>query len=175
MSSLSGIGGMGGDPLQFLREVRGQDPAARPQGAPQVPPPGGEPPPSLWEDIEKSAETAGLSAEGVESLRTDLKEAIAVALQAVDRSAGPEAGRETIDTAILSTLEEYGIDTEELQTRMAESRNRIQNMPPPGQPPHGGVPPNHDGAPSSLAVSASGDDAASALLSTVFPLLDETA
>lgn len=172
MSGISSLASANAYPLQTLQQLNPQSGAAAGGRAGQARPNGGEPPPGLWEDVESSAIDAGLTDEEVDELKVNLKEAIADALESVDRSAGAEAGHEAIDGAILSTLQEYGIDTTELETRMQEAHSHARA---------GGPPPNRGGAQGgggSLAsvTSATGEqDQASTLLSMLFPLVDEEA
>ena len=171
MSSVSGIGGTSLETLQSLRQMMEQDAASGVNRAGQSPPNGDTPP--LWEDIEESASTAGLSDEEIDSLRADLKEAIATAMESAGQTEDPQAAHEAIDDAILTTLQEYGVDTSEVESRMEEAKAHMQGGPPPGPPPDGAGAAGSTSALSSLTANA--DSELSSLLSAIFPLVDEEA
>ena len=187
MTSIAGVGNLGSDPLQFMRQTTGQGQAVQGGRPPQNAQGTNGIPEPLWEQVEDTAETAGLSSDEMDTLRSDLKAAIASALEQVDPSGGMDAGREAIDSAILNTLQEYGIDTEEIEGRMADMQTRMQAMGPPpgGAPPQGGPPPQGGGGPqgggagggsSALLSSLSSEqDETTSLLSSLFPLIDEEA
>ena len=178
--SVSGVGGLGAEALQSLLQTQKQNEA---EGTRPAPPSGEMGPQQLWTDIEESAETAGLNTEEVAELKSSLRDATSSAIGSVDGTQDPEAAREAIDGAILSTLQAYGVDTTEVEGRMEEAKNRMQNGPPPGGPP----PPDsasEDESESSdtseigsslLSTLGIGQDDASSLLSTLFPLVDEEA
>jgi len=190
MSSISGVGGLNAETLQSLLQAQKQNEA---NGAGRPPPAGEAGPPQLWAEIEESAETAGLTAEQVDELKSSLKEAISTAMESVDRSEGPKAAHEAIDSAILSTLQGYGIDTTDIESRMEEAKSRMQSHgPPQGAPPSGGPPsggPPAGGPPaggaepgnttdvgsSLLALIGAEQDDVSSFLSALFPLVDEEA
>ncbi|MBN2559380.1 MAG: hypothetical protein JXQ75_00415 [Phycisphaerae bacterium] len=175
MSSISGIGSTGAESLQYLWQMAQQEMAVGTTRAPQAPPQGGEGPPQLWEDVEESAQTAGLTEEQIDALKTDLKEAISSAMEAARQSDDREAGHKAIDNAILTTLQEYGVDTTEIESRMTEAKNRMQNMPPPQQDSSGAGIRFDSELLASLAGSTSEESNASTLLSMLFPLVDDEA
>lgn len=176
MLSITGVQSQTTDPLQWIRQLSGQSSTTetnRPQGPP---PGGGDVPEPLWEDIEASAETAGLSEEDLSALKEELKSAISTAMESVDPSSGPESGHEAIDSAILSTLKENGIDTTDIETHMAEAKERMANMPPPGSEEDSDTQ-SFDSALLALLsdTTSSSQFSASSLLSSFLPLVDETA
>ena len=174
MSTMSGIGGLSNDALTSLQQMIGQNSSVSGTSKPQAPPEPGEPPPELWSEVEESAEAAGLTEEEVESLQTELKDAIASAMENVDSSEGPEAGMEAIDNAILTTLQDHGIDTSDVESRMEEMKSKVQSMGPPDMSSGTGGTQNASLVLQSLTGTTSSDDLSS-LLSSLFPLVDEEA
>lgn len=180
MSSLAGIGNLSSDTLQILQQIQIQNQASETSntGAQQMPPDGGEPPPELWEQIESSAEAAGLDSEQIESLKSDLKAAVTSAMESASGSGDPESGNAAVEEAVLSTLEEYGIDTEEVETKMSELKSQMQSM---GPPPEADSSSSEEDLESELlasitsTTSTSSSDDDSSLLSMLFSLVDEEA
>lgn len=179
---MSSIESVGSSLLQYLQQLRGSDSSV--QGTGNKPPPeSGDVPEPLWEDVEESAETAGLSADEIEELRSELKTAISEAMANLDMSQTGSDGRAAIDEAVLSTLEEHGIGTDSIREKMAEGANRPPGPPPGGQAQGQGYA-SQSGQSQSIgdllsslvsSNSSTDTDETSQLLSLLSPLVDETA
>lgn len=171
MSSISGLSGIGTESLQSLWQTIRESETEQTGRAGQAPPAGGptddENP--MWADIEESAETSGLTDEQIESLKADLKDAISNAVSQSDSTTDGASAHEAVDNAILSTLQEYGVDTSEIESHMAEAGQQMQGGRPMGPPPGA-----EGGQPSDQSSTTSGVDT-SALLASLFPLIDEEA
>ncbi|MBN1512581.1 MAG: hypothetical protein JXB13_11245 [Phycisphaerae bacterium] len=117
MSTIGSVGGSGSDLIQMLQRLAGQSESPQEFAVGGSPPQGGPPPGGPPEDcasmvtdqVASFAEAEGLDSETVSSLQEQLASAISAALEESDGSTDP---RELIDGAILSTLEEYGLDGE---------------------------------------------------------------
>ncbi len=171
--SVSGIGGLGVDMLQARLQLDGQKEV---NGGPRPPGGGHMGPPQLWTDIQDSAATAGLNAEEIDGLKSGIKDAISTALESVDRSEGPEAARSAVDSAILGVLQDNGIDTAEIESRMEAAHAKMQGMRSSAQQPGGFLSGNSvagDGASTLLSLVGSEQDPASAALASIFPFVDE--
>ena len=138
MSIIGSVGGTGSELIQMLQRLAGQsDENSKRIAARGSPPPGGFPPGGppeggaavLTEKVGAFAEAAGLDSETVTSLQDQLSSAISAALEDADESTSP---RELIDGAILSTLEEYGLDGEAFLSELKASM-------PTGGPSMGGM------------------------------------
>ncbi len=172
MSNVTGIGGFSGDPLQYMRQMQERDPAMRGDRAAGMQPGQSERGQQLWAKVTETAESSGLNSEQIDALRSDLKSAISSAMESVDRSAGPQAGQSAIQDAILGTLQEHGVDTQDLESRMNEAKDQMQGMMASGGGPMGSQPQGMGGMFSSFA---DGQDPTSSLLASLFPLVDEEA
>lgn len=187
MSSISGIGGWSTDILQSLQQswqVNASDSTQELQKSSSS-----DEQNPLWNDVTETATAAGLTTEEVDELQTAIKDAIATAMESVDESEGPDAAHEAVDSAILETLQSYGLDTTDIESRMEEAKSRMQNQQAGGAPPNGGPPPGGpppEGAGGAQGGQSSGstlmsllesseDDSTASLLSSLFPLVDEEA
>ena len=169
MSAVSGAGGLSTELLQSLLQAQKQNET---DSTRQTPPADEMGPQQLWTEIEESAETAGLTTEEVDELKSTLRDAIASAMNEVDSSEGPEAAREAIDGAILTTLQERGIDTTDIEARMEEAKSKMQSGPPPDATASGD---SAGGGSTLLSLINSEEDEACSLISSLFPLVDEEA
>ena len=173
---MSGIESIGSNLLQYMQQMRVSGESVQGPGGNGPPPPKDGVPEPLWEDVESSAESAGMTEEEIEDLRDELKTAISDAMENIDASQSSN-GREAIDEAILSTLESHGLDTDAIREKMSEAANRPPGPPPQGQ---GYGQQSSQGQSigdllSSLTNSSSSTDEASQLLSLLSPLVDEQA
>ena len=180
MSAVSGVGGLSTELLQSLLQAQKQNET---DSTRQTPPADEMGPQQLWTEIEESAETAGLTTEEVDELKSTLRDAIASAMNEMDSSEGPEAAREAIDGAILTTLQERDIDTTNIEARMEEAKSKMPGGPPLGGPPPSGSPRSDatasgdsaGGGSTLLSLVNSEEDEAYSLISSLFPLVDEEA
>ncbi len=137
MSIIGSVGGSGSELMQMLQRLAGQSESPNGSGAPGSPPRGGFPPGGppeggaavLADKVGAFAKAAGLDSETVTSLQDQLGSGISAALEDTDGSADP---RELIGGAILSTLEEYGLDGEAFLSELKASM-------PTGGPSLGGL------------------------------------
>ena len=178
--SIAGIGSGGFDisMLQQMQQMAGGMSGVNGQPPQEMEKPDGTPPAEMWSAIETAAEEAGLSSDELESLRSDLTTAVSSIFENEDTETDTH---EAVEEAVLSTLAEYGLDTEEIESEMTAARENMGNRPP-------GPPPGEMGG----AQSTSGTDQLSALASLyqsesstegelseylmgLFPLVDEEA
>lgn len=130
----------------------------------------------LWSLVSSRAEALGMDTERVAKLRDEVKSAVMDVLEDADTS-DPDATRAAVQSAILSTLEENGVDTAKLKEDMAAHRGagpgrpRPPNGPPPGERPSGA----DSGSASSQSASASQGTELLARLTELFKLVDEEA
>jgi len=111
-----------------------------------------------------------MDTEALGSLQDEVRSAAVTALESLDESTSPADRRQAGQDAIFATLEENGVDSEELKTQLEVSRAGPRGA---GRP-HGGPHP----AAASESVAAPGDaepdqpDSLSWLLE-IFPLMGE--
>lgn len=179
---MSSIDSIGSNLLQYMQQMRASDSTVQGAGNRPPPPQNGDVPEPLWEDVESTAESAGLSEEEIEDLRSELKTALSEALENLDASQSSDS-RAAMDEAILSTLEDHGLDTSSIREKMSEAANRPAGPPPQGYgPPAGQSQGQGQGQTqgvssllSSITTSSTDTDKTSKLLSWLTPLIDEQA
>jgi len=104
---------------------------------------------SFEEDLESSAEAAGLDVDALTALKDQIKTAVTAAIENYDQSSGQDGLKEAVKTAIEDTLKANGFDPAEvesrLQTAMESMKGGMEKMggmgmgPPPPPPGEGGV------------------------------------
>jgi hypothetical protein len=125
--------------------------------------------------VEAAAKKAGVDLNAIEGLRDKVQSAVETALKENQGKSQSEV-MEAVQTAIDQTLEDNGIDPEELesqltalQSQMPKGTQGMQGGPPPGGPPPGGPPPGGPpGAESSTgSTSATTDDETTTAIQTL--------
>ncbi|MGD8452527.1 MAG: hypothetical protein PVJ57_11970 [Phycisphaerae bacterium] len=188
MSTIGSTNGLDTSQLNLLQQLKAEDSqSARGIARAGDPEQGAE---RMWSRLEAAASELGMDTDTLQALQDDLRGAVSTAMESVDDSATPEERRQAVEEAVLTTLEENGIDAAALKEQfqaMAGGQGQRPDGPPPGGappdgPPPGGAPP--DGAPpegmasdqaqASESSSTSESDLLTALLS-LFPLVDEQA
>ena len=127
MSTIGSVGGSSSELMaQMLQQLTAQNQSTQASSARGSPPQGGGPPPGpppggagmITDKVGEFAEEAGLDAETVAALQDELDSAISTALENKDHSNDP---KEVIDSAIASTFEEYGLDSDAFLSDLQES------------------------------------------------------
>jgi hypothetical protein len=96
---------------------------------------------SFEDQFEAAAEEAGLDTDTLSDLKDEIQTAVSDAIANYDESTSSTSLDETITSAVEGVLEENGLDAEDIETRLQNVMESMQdNMSAAGGPPPGGAP-----------------------------------
>jgi len=113
MSSIGGIGGLGIESEQMNPWAKGVERGRSQFGIGQMPQGSDAPQDRMMERIESLAREAGLDSDAIASLNEDLQSAISTAIANATETNASDP-RQALHSAVQSTLEKYGIDSQQL-------------------------------------------------------------
>lgn len=194
MSSVGNVNGYDAAQVALWRQQQEQAGTSsvgrnRPMGTPPSKEEGAE---RIWSGLTERAAALGMDTEQVAKLQEKVTDAIMQALDETETGSDPRAA---VQDAILSTLQENGVDTTALQADMEAHKNGPPpgaGGPPPGGGPHGvggvqdadgdqdadGVQDTDNDSTAARTIAANASTQRSTLLQQLmqyFPLLDEQA
>ena len=138
MSSIGGVGGFGIESQQMNPWAKEVERGRSQFGIGQMPQGSDRPQNPMMERIESLAAEAGLDSDAIASLKEELQSAISTAIANAEEGNATDR-REALHSAVQSTLEKYGIDSQQLAPGQGAGQGNPIQRPPMATSVHGNV------------------------------------